>query len=93
MKNGLIVTAVGLSVLSACAQESEMRVNCGPTDVFLTEDQAAAIATNVETGTFGESICAVADGIDATSYVEPQAVTVTMPSGNTYDVRIQATPQ
>lgn len=94
MRTLWILAAVGLTAIAACSNtEKDLRVDCGQTDVVLTGKQANAIMANTGSADFGTEICSVASRIDASSYTKPQKATVKMPSGNSYDVKLQVSQQ
>jgi hypothetical protein len=82
--------AAGLSLLTACAGHGGLRIDCGATDVIMDADTASAIKASSGEANFATDVCAVANKIDSSSYSDPQSVNVTMPSGNEYDVKLQA---
>ncbi|MCZ0961079.1 hypothetical protein [Paracoccus benzoatiresistens] len=80
-----------LSVVSAQAQDRELRVDCGATDVIMSVDQVVVIKEN--TDMTGEEIaartCDIFRQVDASAFTEPTNVTVTMPSGAQVKAKMQ----
>lgn len=93
MKSIWIITAVGLATLSACSTGQSVRIDCGATDVIVSEDQLNAMRSNAGEADVATSICLVANEVDSSSYTKPQSLNVTMPSGNQYDVKAQTSQQ
>lgn len=94
MKSIWIMATLGLTALSACSTSGQaVRIDCGATDVIVTGDQLEAMQVNAGGTNVATDICVIADEIDSSSYTKPQSVNVTMPSGNQYDVELQASQQ
>ena len=72
-----------LSVVSAHAQDRDLRIDCGATDVIMSVDQAVVIKENTDMTAeqIAARTCEIFKDIDASAYTEPTDVTVTMPSG------------
>jgi hypothetical protein len=89
----LTTTTFAFSALLALAAtapaETMTRVDCGEVYVILDEDQTMSIKEKTGEEAFANDVCSVARQIDASGYAEPTAVTIRMPSGDTYDVRLQ----
>ncbi|MCH5376732.1 MAG: hypothetical protein JJ992_22430 [Planctomycetes bacterium] len=75
---------------SAALAQTMTTVECGEVNVILNDEQTAAIKEKTGEDTFGTQVCDVARKIDASGYAEPTPVTITMPSGESYDVKLQA---
>lgn len=71
--------------------ETMTTVKCDGINVMLTEEQAAAIKAKTGDADFGPKVCEAAMKIDASSFAEPTAVTVTMSDGSAYDMKLEAT--
>ena len=93
MKSIWIIAAVGLTTLSACSSGQSVRIDCGATDVIVSEDQLSAMNANAGDADVATSICKIANEVDSSSYTKPQSLTVTMPSGNQYNVEAQTSQQ
>ncbi|MCH5373275.1 MAG: hypothetical protein JJ992_04820 [Planctomycetes bacterium] len=86
-----IATAIlaGLATSGAAQAETMTSVDCGEIKVILNEEQTAAIKEKTGEDAFANDVCGVARQIDASGFAEPTPVTLRMPSGETYDVKLQ----
>ncbi|MFH5776050.1 hypothetical protein [Paracoccus broussonetiae] len=80
-----------LSVVSAQAQDRELRIDCGATDVIMSADQALIVKENTEMTAeeIATRTCEIFKDIDASAYTEPTDVTVKMPSGAEVKAKMQ----
>jgi hypothetical protein len=74
---------------SATQAETMTSVDCGEIKVILDEAQTMAIKEKTGEDAFANDVCGVARQIDASAFTEPTPVTLRMPSGETYDVKLQ----
>lgn len=94
------IAALGALALGPVAAHAEIqvRIDCGATDVILTEDQATIVgeASQVMDFTAAEFAAAVCDlfkDFDASGYADPTDVIVRMPSGVELAAQVQASQQ
>ncbi|MFG6084226.1 hypothetical protein ACEUZ9_000475 [Paracoccus litorisediminis] len=80
-----------LPVVSSHAQGTDLRIDCGATDVIMTVDQAVVVKENTEMTAeeIAARTCEIFKDIDASAYTEPTDVTVTMPSGAQVKAKMQ----
>jgi hypothetical protein len=80
-----------MSVVSAQAQDRELRIDCGATDVIMSADTAVVIKENTDLTAeeIAARTCDIFRQVDASAYTEPTDVTVTMPSGAQVTAKMQ----
>lgn len=83
--------ALALVPLGACAT-TVTRVDCGDMDVVMTEKQRDEIQAKTGENHFASDVCDVANKLNPEPYEDKKKVTITMPSGDSYDVTLQASP-
>ncbi len=86
--------------LTACAGEEDpgqmpVRVDCGDTDIIMSRDQAnALLAGSGESAIdLSQAICAAFADVDASTFDEPQDVTVLTANGAAVTGQVQASQQ
>ena len=92
MKAKLLLSAAILVVVNSAGfafAETMTTVECEKVKVIMDEEQVAAIKANTGEENFATDVCTVASKIDASTYAEPTAVNVQMPSGESYDLKLQ----
>lgn len=94
MKKLMLTVASGIALMSAVsaqAQDRELRIDCGDTDVIMSVDQAVVIKENTDMTAeeIAARTCEVFKDIDASAYTEPTDVKVTMPSGPEVSAKMQ----
>jgi hypothetical protein len=89
MRLFLLVGVGGLTALAACGGGGEqVRIDCGTTDVILSEEQSVEMIGKSGGRATAADICAVANVIDISGISGPTPFDVTMPSGQTYSVTL-----
>lgn len=82
-----------LTLLAACGGMSEkvLRVDCGATDVFVTETEAQSIlsAMGGDAQSSAIAVCKTFGSVDASNYERPTSVSVKAPSGTEYTAKVQ----
>ena len=92
--NKLTIAAIaGFALLSAgsTGAQSQLRIDCGETDVILTEEQVVMVRENVEMTAeqVAVRVCEVFGEVDASAYTEPTDVKVILPSGVEVNAQMQ----
>lgn len=85
-----LVVAIFVVAGGAAQAETMTTVKCNGVSVIMSEEQVAKVKTATGEADFGPKVCAVAEAVDASGYVEPTAVSVIMPDGESYDIKLQA---
>lgn len=90
MKTPGLAVLIAAALLAACTPPppSKTRITCANAYVFLSQAQMNALL--IQTGADAGQVCAVADKMDVESYATPTAVTVVVPSGQSFDVEVQS---
>jgi hypothetical protein len=89
MRNFVFVGFGCLTALSACGEAGkQVRIDCGTTDVILSETQSVEMMSQSGGRATATDICAVANLIDISGISGPTPYDVTMPSGLTYSVTL-----
>lgn len=93
MRKLTLMTVAGIALLSAvpASAQSQLRIDCGDTDVILTEEQVVMVRENVEMTAeeVAVRVCEVFGEVDASMYTEPTDVKVIMPSGVEVSAQMQ----
>lgn len=90
---------VSLAALSACGSpERQVRIDCGDTDVILTEDQArtvleASALTDTSSREFAVAVCDLFKDFNSSALTDQTDVTVILPSGVELRGQVQASQQ
>ncbi|XDA97133.1 hypothetical protein AB1M95_13555 [Sulfitobacter sp. LCG007] len=102
MKYANMTLLGGAAFLAACGEmmpgEDQMgtiRIDCGATDVIVTEAQAEAFHAG-SGGTYtssAQAVCASAGSVDASSYDEPTIATVYTANGAAVELLVQNSQQ
>lgn len=99
MKHVFSITVAVLALAAASASaETQYRIDCGATDVILTEEQATIVGEASEVmdftaAEFAAAVCDLFSEVDASGYAEPTDVTVIMPSGVELAAQLQTSQQ
>ncbi len=89
MRHVLLVGVGCLTALSACGEPGkQLRIDCGTTDVILSEEQSVNMMSQSGGRATTTDICTVANLIDISGISGPTPYEVTMPSGQTYSVTL-----
>lgn len=89
MRHVLLLGVGCLTALSACGDAGkQVRIDCGTTDVILSEEQSVEMMSQSGGRATATDICAVAKLIDISGISGPTPFDVTMPSGQTYSVTL-----
>ena len=94
-----LTIVASFAALSACGgPETQVRVDCGATDIILTEDQArtileASALTDTSSREFAVAACDLFKDFDSSALQEPTAVRVILPSGAELNGIVQASQQ
>ena len=100
MKTLARIAALGVLALGPVAAhaETQFRIDCGATDVILTEELAAIVGEasqmmDFTAAEFATAVCDLFKDFDASGYADPTDVTVKMPSGVELATQVQASQQ
>ncbi len=77
---------------------TQVRIDCGATDVILTEEQAETImkvnsVTDTSSQEYATAVCELFKDVDAAGYEDPTDVKVMMPDGSELEAQIQVSQQ
>ncbi|MDW4498584.1 hypothetical protein R5H30_11370 [Sulfitobacter sp. D35] len=102
MTRSFVFVLAGTAFLAACGemtpgeeQDGTIRIDCGDTDVLVSEAQAEAfLAGTGETyGTAAAAVCASVTNVDASTYADPTEATIYTANGAAVDVLVQTSQQ
>lgn len=100
MNPSLSAALIGALLVAAGSSQAatQVRIDCGDTDVILTEEQAMTIRdvnsiTDTSSAEYAAAVCDLFAGIDASGYENPTPVKVKMPNGSELEAEIQASQQ